>query len=210
MIWRLKNLKNKFLGSLSIEACRVSRQTLCFSLLNDYVRRGVSPKRRDCQNNNPFWILCPGGFHENDESLVNQKLANYAWFGDWNCFMKKNEKWEMRKWEIGGRWVHWKEGENGRQPRPNGLVVSAGKWAASMAAENCTSCRKSIRTLSISVYGRANIFCEAHFLLPIASLGRDRREQGSTFSGQVSAIEARDAAIFTKNNVKSLANSKML
>ena len=46
--------------------------------------------------------------------------------------------------------------------------------------------------------------------LPIASLGRDRREQGSTFSGQVSAIEARDAAIFTKNNVKSLANSKML
>jgi hypothetical protein len=28
-------------------------------------------------------------------------------------------------------------GENGRQPRPNGLVVSAGKCAAPMAAENC-------------------------------------------------------------------------
>ena len=47
------------------------------------------------------------------------------------------------------------------------------------------------------VTGQAIIFCEAHFLLPIASLGRDRREQVSTFSGQVSAIEARDAAIFT-------------
>ena len=40
-------------------------------------------------------------------------------------------------------------GENGRQPRPNGLVVSAGKCAAPMAAENCTSCKKSIRLPSI-------------------------------------------------------------
>ena len=31
---------------------------------------------------------------------------------------------------------------------PNGLVVSAGKCAASMAAENCTSCRKYALTLS--------------------------------------------------------------
>ena len=37
-------------------------------------------------------------------------------------------------------------------------------------------------------YGRAIIFCVSNFLLPIG---------GSTFSGQVSAIEARDAAIFT-------------
>ena len=118
----------------------------------------------------------------------------------WRLELLYEEKWEMRNEKMRNRcrWVHWKKGENGRQPRPNSLVVSAGKWAASMAAENCTSCRKSIRTLSISVYGRANIFCEAHFLLPIASLGRDRREQGSTFSGQVSAIEARDEAIFTK------------
>jgi hypothetical protein len=36
----------------------------------------------------------------------------------------------------------------------------------------------------------------ANFLLPI---------EGSTFSGQVSAIEARDAAIFTKN-INSLAD----
>ena len=38
-------------------------------------------------------------------------------------------------------------------------------------------------------YGRAIIFCVSNFLLPIG---------GSTFSGQVSAIEARDAAIFTR------------
>jgi hypothetical protein len=41
---------------------------------------------------------------------------------------------------------------------------------------------------SISEYGQAIIFCEAHFLLPIG---------GSTFSGQVFAIEAKDEAIFT-------------
>jgi hypothetical protein len=46
--------------------------------------------------------------------------------------------------------------------------------------------------------GQAIIFrTQCDFLLTIASLGRDRREQVSTFSGQVSAIEARDAAIFT-------------
>jgi len=35
-----------------------------------------------------------------------------------------------------------KEGENADNLGPNGLVVSARKCAASMAAENCTSCRK--------------------------------------------------------------------
>ena len=38
-------------------------------------------------------------------------------------------------------------------------------------------------------FGRAIIFCVSNFLLTI---------EGSTFSGQVSAIEARDAAIFTR------------
>ena len=45
--------------------------------------------------------------------------------------------------------------------------------------------KKTKRTKNV---GRAIIFCEAHFLLTI---------EVSTFSGQVSAIEARDAAIFT-------------
>jgi len=35
-----------------------------------------------------------------------------------------------------------KQGENGRQPRPNGLVVSARKCAGPIPAKNCTSCRK--------------------------------------------------------------------
>ena len=39
------------------------------------------------------------------------------------------------------------------------------------------------------------IFCVSNFLLPI---------EGSTFSGQVSAIEARDAAIFTKLKIHFL------
>ena len=33
-----------------------------------------------------------------------------------------------------------KEGENCRQPRPNGLVVSARKCAGPIPAKNCTSC----------------------------------------------------------------------
>ncbi len=33
-------------------------------------------------------------------------------------------------------------GENGRQPRPNGLVVSARKCAGPIPAENRTSCGK--------------------------------------------------------------------
>jgi hypothetical protein len=35
-----------------------------------------------------------------------------------------------------------KEGENGRQPRPNGLVVSAGKCAGPIPAENCANAQK--------------------------------------------------------------------
>jgi hypothetical protein len=35
-----------------------------------------------------------------------------------------------------------KEGENGRQPRPNGLVVSAGKCAGPIPAKNCANAQK--------------------------------------------------------------------
>ena len=40
----------------------------------------------------------------------------------------------------------FKLGENGRRPRPNGLVFSAGKCAGPIPAKNRTSCGKSIRT----------------------------------------------------------------
>ena len=42
--------------------------------------------------------------------------------------------------------------------------------------------------LGFNSLGRAIIFCDSNFLLAI---------EGSSFSGQVSAIEARDEAIFT-------------
>ncbi len=73
---------------------------------------------------------------------------------------------------------------------PNGLVVSAGKCAGPIPAENCANAQKIHPAPSISEYGRAIIFRVSDFLLTI---------EVSTFSGQVSAIEARDAAIFTRN-----------
>ena len=59
--------------------------------------------------------------------------------------------------------VFMKKGENGRRLRAQCPVSTAGKCAASMAAENCTSCRKSIRTpRHIKIWSR-RIFCAAIF-----------------------------------------------
>ena len=59
--------------------------------------------------------------------------------------------------------------------------------------------KKDEKTKSTKKVGQAIIFCEAHFLLTI---------EVSTFSGQVSAIGAGDAAIFTElKNTFSLKNN---
>ena len=50
---------------------------------------------------------------------------------------------------------------------PNGLVVSAGKWAASMAAENCTSCKKSIQSQMVSIWTCFIFRTKCDFLSPL-------------------------------------------
>ena len=71
-----------------------------------------------------------------------------------------------------------KVGENGRQPRPNGLVVSARKCAGPIPAKNRTSCEKSIRTPIFSVTVEAYFLHEVQFSAAIEAAHFPAAETG--------------------------------
>ena len=61
---------------------------------------------------------------------------------------------------------HSKWGENGRWPRPNGLVISAGKCAGPIPAENCANAQKihpapKVIPKKDEKYGTSNYFPHA-------------------------------------------------
>ena len=59
-------------------------------------------------------------------------------------------------------------GKNGRQPRPNGLVVSAGKWAGPIPAKNCANAQKMPSGPGYLLIRSRRIFCtKCNFLLPL-------------------------------------------
>ena len=86
----------------------------------------ILPCQGDNRGNKRVWKSKTGGLRHFSVSLVFQRLKHLS--SIWTSTRHRH-----------------KTGENGRQPRPNGLVVSAGKCAGPIPAENRTSCGKSIR-----------------------------------------------------------------